>query len=145
LSLPNKASASQIPNMVTPLGRWSGFESGRALTSCRQSQRKCHKFSAKESRQSVTPLGRWSGFESRRALTYCRQSQRKHHKFKGRRQGVRSVIPLGPWKKVREGWDHRHSEKRALLGGFKFCGVLTYSAVLPVMLQPWACRVPPFM
>eukprot|EP00966_Prymnesium_polylepis_P281105 6494919-Prymnesium_polylepis.1 len=32
------------------------------------------------------------------------------------------VTPLGPWKKVREGVDHRHSEKRALLGGFKFCG-----------------------
>jgi hypothetical protein len=47
-----------------------------------------------------TPLGRWSGFESRRALAYCRQSQRKHHKFKGRRQGGRSVIPLGRWKKV---------------------------------------------
>eukprot|EP00966_Prymnesium_polylepis_P164797 3810191-Prymnesium_polylepis.1 len=46
--------------MVTPLGPWSRFELGRALTRCRQSQRKCHKFSAKErGGQSVTPLGRW--------------------------------------------------------------------------------------
>jgi hypothetical protein len=29
-------------------GRWSGFESWPALTVCRQSQRRCHKFNAKE-------------------------------------------------------------------------------------------------
>eukprot|EP00966_Prymnesium_polylepis_P189119 4381783-Prymnesium_polylepis.1 len=32
---------------VNPVGRWNGFESGRALTFCGQSQRKCHKFNAR--------------------------------------------------------------------------------------------------
>eukprot|EP00966_Prymnesium_polylepis_P169424 3917307-Prymnesium_polylepis.1 len=42
---------------VNPLGRWSGFESGQVLTSCRQSQRKAPQVQGEgDGSRAVNPL-----------------------------------------------------------------------------------------
>ena len=74
---------------ANPAGRWSGFESGRALTYCRQSQRKQHyKFRGRRQKPVSNSVGHRSRFESVDCSPKYPARKRRYHKFQqARRSG----------------------------------------------------------
>jgi hypothetical protein len=80
------------------LGRWSGFESERALTACRQSQRKHHKFKARREgsvRQSSGAVDCYvtvKGSSVRRELTCC---QNRTHSSQVRERAIQRGNGVG--------------------------------------------------